>query len=406
MTTFTGKQALNLGMYRWPETIVIEDGAIRSGKSMSIAYGFLRFMHEFRPGTRFLIAAPEVTQIKEVQLAYIEQACNELGVYYEGHKATRKTLKVGPYIIHTQNARQVGNDAAIKGLSFGGTWIDEAAECDPAFIKTVIGRHLVKDITPKIILSCNPKGARHWLKKDYIDKAGINPDIKRIQFELADNPTMDDKFIRMVKSTLTGAALQRDVFGQWVDEEGLIYPNVIPVELKDLPLPVARYFLAVDYATSSVTSALLIGGYEDGTFAVLDEWRHDARKALTGELTSEEQADRILSWVGDRTLKSVVIDPSAAPLRVAIKRVFTGVPILKGKNDVVPGIQLTKALLANGTLKIASNCKDVLDEIGQYSWDEKAAEKGEDKPIKMNDHACDALRYFCTTIRRRRARAA
>ena len=33
-----------------------------------------------------------------------------------------------------------------------------------------------------------------------------------------------------------------------------------------------------------------------------------------------------------------------------------------------------------------------------YIWDEKAQEKGEDKPVKQNDHALDALRYLLQTL--------
>jgi hypothetical protein len=32
-----------------------------------------------------------------------------------------------------------------------------------------------------------------------------------------------------------------------------------------------------------------------------------------------------------------------------------------------------------------------------YSWDDEAAERGDDKPIKENDHSCDALRYGIRT---------
>jgi len=32
-------------------------------------------------------------------------------------------------------------------------------------------------------------------------------------------------------------------------------------------------------------------------------------------------------------------------------------------------------------------------EYTNYVWDSKASEKGDDKPIKKNDHACDAQRY-------------
>jgi hypothetical protein len=28
-----------------------------------------------------------------------------------------------------------------------------------------------------------------------------------------------------------------------------------------------------------------------------------------------------------------------------------------------------------------------------YEWDPKAADRGEDKPVKANDHSADALRY-------------
>jgi hypothetical protein len=28
-----------------------------------------------------------------------------------------------------------------------------------------------------------------------------------------------------------------------------------------------------------------------------------------------------------------------------------------------------------------------------YAWDSKAADRGEDKPVKKNDHCVDALRY-------------
>jgi hypothetical protein len=32
-----------------------------------------------------------------------------------------------------------------------------------------------------------------------------------------------------------------------------------------------------------------------------------------------------------------------------------------------------------------------------YAWDEKAAKRGEEKPVKQLDHGPDALRYYCYT---------
>ena len=35
------------------------------------------------------------------------------------------------------------------------------------------------------------------------------------------------------------------------------------------------------------------------------------------------------------------------------------------------------------------------EQIQSYAWDSKAADRGEDKPVKKSDHAIDGLRYAC-----------
>ena len=42
--------------------------------------------------------------------------------------------------------------------------------------------------------------------------------------------------------------------------------------------------------------------------------------------------------------------------------------------------------------------KDEIETVFVSEWDEKAQEKGEDKPVKQNDHALDALRYLLQTL--------
>ena len=51
------------------------------------------------------------------------------------------------------------------------------------------------------------------------------------------------------------------------------------------------------------------------------------------------------------------------------------------------------SLLALDALKIHASCEGLLNEIPGYLWDDKAAERGEDAPIKADDHSIDALRY-------------
>jgi hypothetical protein len=71
-----------------------------------------------------------------------------------------------------------------------------------------------------------------------------------------------------------------------------------------------------------------------------------------------------------------------------------GVPgVAKAQNDVKDGIRSVGVALGSNALSVHRSCKGLLSEIGSYAWDPKAAEKGEDKPLKIDDHSVDALRY-------------
>lgn len=64
---------------------------------------------------------------------------------------------------------------------------------------------------------------------------------------------------------------------------------------------------------------------------------------------------------------------------------------------MVEGIREVSTALKVGTLFIVEDCKETLREFNSYVWDAKAQKSGEDKPIKKNDHALDALRYYVFT---------
>jgi len=54
--------------------------------------------------------------------------------------------------------------------------------------------------------------------------------------------------------------------------------------------------------------------------------------------------------------------------------------------------------LNNGIILYNDCCINTFREFFSYVWDEKAAERGEDKPVKQNDHCMDSDRYFVNTI--------
>jgi len=67
-------------------------------------------------------------------------------------------------------------------------------------------------------------------------------------------------------------------------------------------------------------------------------------------------------------------------------------------NEVLDGIRAVATLLAQKNIMINWSCVGLKAEMQSYAWDEKAAERGEEKPVKQMDHGLDALRYFVKTI--------
>lgn len=131
------------------------------------------------------------------------------------------------------------------------------------------------------------------------------------------------------------------------------------------------------------------------------------QKAITEAITAHEErqktdseyADDLERWLGGIKPVKIIIDPSAASFIAELKK--RGYAIKKAKNDVLDGIRFVASLLNQGKIAISDQCSNTIKEFGSYIWDQKASERGEDKPVKLHDHAMDALRYFCYTIIRK-----
>ena len=75
-----------------------------------------------------------------------------------------------------------------------------------------------------------------------------------------------------------------------------------------------------------------------------------------------------------------------------------GIPTTRAKKDVIPGIDAVRGLLQimNGRsrLYIFESCYHTIDEFLKYSWPKTPDGKPfYDKPIKLDDHCMDAIRY-------------
>ena len=57
---------------------------------------------------------------------------------------------------------------------------------------------------------------------------------------------------------------------------------------------------------------------------------------------------------------------------------------------------MTMGAMRSGAIRVADDLEEVSEEFGGYVWDSRCEE---DRPVKVSDHAMDAMRYFVKTMR-------
>lgn len=95
----------------------------------------------------------------------------------------------------------------------------------------------------------------------------------------------------------------------------------------------------------------------------------------------------------------VFIDPSAKGLSEEIKRLAMqtrkyGVIIKDAENDVSVGIQRVQKCMTYQIMSVSDRQENLIREFGTYEYNPKSIESGKEKPLKIDDHCCDAWRYL------------
>ena len=300
------------------------------------------------------------------------------------------------FVLGADNANHVDR---IRGTSIKYCYGDEVATWNPEVFDMLKSR-LDKPY------SCfdgalNPQGPNHWLK-GFLDS---DADIYLQHYTIFDNPYLPQDFIDNLCKEYAGTVYyKRYILGEWALAEGLIYPMYEkslsqPPEFDPRKPETApdRYCLSIDYGTQNAFAALLWARYGAVWYAI-KEYYYSGRE--TGEQKTDEEyareLDSFTSGIGGPEDKlRTVIDPSAASF-IALLRKRRKYRVLPADNAVSDGIRETATALQTGKIKISPDCKSWIKEAQGYVWDEKVL--NDDKPVKVNDHAMDATRYFVKTM--------
>lgn len=379
---------------------VICDGSIRSGKTVSMTVGFFLWSMATFNNQKFCICGKTIESLRrnvilnlrdwipaEIQITE-RRAENKIIVSDGcGHENT--------YFLF--GGRDESSYMLVQGITLAGALLDEVALMPRSFVEQVCARCSVYG--SKLWFNCNPGGPEHWFYKTWIQRAK-ELNALHIHFTMADNLSLAKEIRERYERMYVGVFYRRYILGEWCLAEGLIYPfDKETHTVKDLPEEIEQgfgeWYISCDYGTLNPFS-LGLWWVHEGRAIRVDEYYYSGRGSSVMK-TDEEYYTELETLAGDRAIRCVIVDPSAASFIATIRR-HGRFAVRKARNEVLPGIRLTAAMLKAGVIKIRTNCEDAIREFGLYSWEEK----GEvDKPIKENDHAMDDIRYFCSTVMRR-----
>ena len=371
-------KAVKSGKYRR----VVWFGSIRSGKTVGCAAAMLMKAEADRAAKRgngqYIIVSRTLGSIQRDIRPVMVALCKELGLDFKESKSQTSPNYVigGRYTFHLFGASDSTADDRISGMTSSGAWIDEATRCDILAIEQTEFRCS----TPgsMILMSTNTNSPFHPVKMQYIDEAG--PETLVMESVPEDNHHLPAEIIAEYrKGDADSSMFRRNVENMWVPDSGLVYPFdhthlVDPLEVND---PTRWQILGLDFGVNGITAGVLFQSQGPGRYAVVDEYTH------SGLMSESDHARRLKAkWRIDRA----VVDPSAPGMIQALREV--GVPTERANNDILTGVAVVNNNLYNGQLKLCRHLKKLLGTMSAYSWNEDTG-----KPIKVDDHHCDALRY-------------
>ncbi len=380
---------------------LICDGAVRSGKTsvMSLSF-FLWAMGNFND-CAFAFCGKSVGAVERniiTPLTSIRYLRNHFEIRYNrgGHVITaRRGRRENRFYLF--GGKDESSYALIQGVTLAGVLLDEVALMPRSFVEQALARCSVGGA--KFWFNCNPENPMHWFRQEWI----LNPEQHRalhLHFLMDDNPGLDEQTKRRYESMFSGVFYSRYILGKWVMSEGVVYDmfdqtkNVYRPEERPVDLQWSfQRTIACDYGTTNPTRFLEI--YDNGeTIRVNREYSWDSRKQHR-QKTDQEYADDFFEFMGDQWCAAIV-DPSAASFIAELRA--RGVYVIPADNDVPDGIRKTASLIQRRVILVCEQCSCLLDEMGTYRWDDKAALNGTEKPLKQNDHSVDALRYYVNSL--------
>lgn len=382
--------------------IILLDSSIRSGKSFLCVIATVLYAMERVPtGAMIALMGYSMTSISQNIDIYLREVCNDL------HIAILPSPIKGCFRLVNQNGHYVevvyfsAKDASsFRGIQ-GKTLHDSILFCDEVTLynEEAFNQALAR-VTGKsrILLTCNPDRANHWVKRRFIDEPG-KLKISRHKLTLRDNPGLDQDSIARFEALYTGTFYRRYILGEWCSSDALVFPMFNDSMIsKGAGKKTGRAVMGSDFGTTDPVTALKVVFTPTKIYVPAEYYYKSNPEEGLPDLSPDTLARRVKGWATKNNIpqSTVYYDPAAKHWGVALRN--AGLKVSAANNTILAtteragqmtGITLMQSLFENNLIEISPSCENLINELYNWSWDPNKA----NTPQKGGDHAIDALRY-------------
>ena len=379
-------------------------GSVRSSKTITTNIRWLNFIAE-SPHDKFLMTGKtRDTLERNVVEDLIKMIHGKIPYEYSKYDGY---LDIGDKRIYLVGFKDEGATSKIQGMTVGGWYSDETATAPESSIKMAMSRCSLDGA--KMFWTMNPDSPYHYIYKEYIQnheliKEGV---VKVWHFTLEDNPNLSQEYIEQLKKLYSSSQLQykRYILGLWVIAEGAIYDMFLesentfstnPLLFKDKCHDIN---ICCDYGVSTVTTFGVMGIRKNETqgnsYYLLEETYYDKEQIGVAQSDSD-RVDDLVTLQNKYNLNhqnTIFLPHDAASLKAECQKDSR---ILMNVQTYAPNtyedIKSIQNLIANRRFKIHLSCKNSISQAQSYAWDKRAQQRGEDKPLKIDDHCPDMWR--------------
>ena len=334
---------------------------------------------------RICYIAPTYQQARDIawqmlikELKPITKKVNESRLELEVHNTKKSTS-----LIQLRGWEAV---ETLRGQAFDFIVLDEVAMYRNFWMywmETI--RPTLTDRRGQAMFISTPKGFNHFY--DLYNLQDTDNDFKSFHFTSYDNPHLPKDEIDQAKSQLTENRFAQEYLADFKKTEGLVYKefNRERHVTKQFPDTYTDTILGLDFGYTNPAAILPIKIDGDANYWIKEEWYKTQK-------TTEQIAEQA------RLYKPTKVYPDPAePDRIEILR-KAGLNIREVSKDIVAGVDHVRELFKQDRIHIHPDCKNLIYELETYRYPDKKPDRNEEeKPIKENDHALDALRYALYT---------